>query len=433
MPSPAPSFLSAVENPAPSVTLYQAPWVVPVSSPVIRDGAVAVAGGRILAVDNAASLLAQYGCARIECCSGVLLPGLVNGHIHLELSAFTGIPRPSSGESFCDWIRALLQVRQEGRISPDEQAAAAREMLQQQYDSGVLLLLDIGNNQPAKQSPSCPSPSSWPQVVFLRELLAPTAQAEEQLLTQIALLADDVAATPHALYSTTVGVISALKRRAERLGHPLSLHVAESADEIELLRSGQGCFRNFLAERGAWEDAFPPLGTGRGIDTIGAVEYLDGLGLLDPGLLCVHCVQVSESEVRMLAARGCKVCLCPGSNRFLGVGVAPLEMMLRHNLLPALGTDSRASNDEIDLWREMQILREDHPQVNPALILAMATLGGAQALGWEQDCGALAPGRTATFLHVDSSALQAVESAEELVAILTGNGRPTMIRWVTEA
>jgi cytosine/adenosine deaminase-related metal-dependent hydrolase len=398
--------------------------VVPISSPVIHDGAVAIANGRILAVGKSSILQNQFADARVERCPGVLLPGLVNAHIHLELSAYPHIAPPAPDETFCDWIRSLLQVRQEGGIDPEAIADAAQQMLRQQYESGVLLLLDIGNIQP---SPLAANPASA-EVTFLLELLGPTAQVEEQVLTRIAALPDSVAATPHALYSTTLGIISALKQRADRLGHILSLHVAESADEIELLRSGQGCFRGFLIERGAWEDTFPPPG----IDSHGAVEYLERLGLLGTGLLCVHCVQVSEKEVQLLAARGCKICLCPGSNRFLGVGVAPLEQMLDHHLLPALGTDSIASNETLDLWREMRILREDHPGVPPAEIMAMATLGGAAALGREQDFGALAPGRKASFLNVDSQLLQGVRNEEQLLDALTGGGRPTTIRWIVE-
>ena len=416
MPSPVP--------PSPAVSLYLAPWVVPVSSPVIADGAVVIANGRILAVGGSATMRAQFAEARIERCQGVLLPGLVNAHIHLELSAYSHIPAPALDETFCDWIRSLLHVRQEGEITPEVIAGAAQKMLRQQHDTGVLLLLDIGNIQPLPLATNPPSA----EVTFLLELLGPTAKAEEQVLARIASLPDSVAATPHALYSTTHGIISALKQRADRLHHILSLHVAESADEIELLRSGQGCFRNFLAERGAWENTFPPPG----IDSHGAVEYLERLGLLDANLLCVHCVQVSDKEVRMLAARGCKVCLCPGSNRFLGVGVAPLEQMLHYKLLPALGTDSIASNEALDLWREMRILREDHPGVSPAKIMAMATLGGAVALGREQDFGTLALGRKAIFLNVDSQLLQSVRNEEQLLDALTGGGCPSTIRWIVE-
>ena len=410
-----------------AVSLYLAPWVVPVSSPVIRDGAVAVVDGRILAVGSSASLQTQFADARSEHCQGVLLPALVNAHIHLELSTFSHILRPGPDETFCDWIRSLLHLRQENLVGPEETARAARQMLRQQHAAGVLLLLDIGNIQPSPLSVT----SSPVHLVNLLELLGPTAKAEELVLARIASLADSVMATPHAPYSTTPGIMTALKERADRLQHIFSLHVAESADEIELLQSGTGCFRGFLEERGAWENAFPCLG----VDSHGTVEYLEQLGLLDTNMLCVHCVQVSEKEVQLLAERGCKVCLCPGSNRFLNVGVAPLELMLRHGLLPALGTDSSASNEELDLWQEMRILREDHPGVNSAEIMAMATLGGALAMGREQDFGTLSPGREATFLNVHSPSLQDLHDlhgAEQLLNILTTDGRPEEIRWIIE-
>lgn len=407
------------------VSVYLAPWVVPVSSPVIRDGAVATADGRILAVGSSSSLCDRFAGARVENCQGVLLPGLVNAHIHLELSAYPHIQRPSPDQSFCDWIRSLLYIRQEGRIGPEELARAAGQMLQQQHDSGVGLLLDIGNILPAPPSTNPPAV----HLSFLLELLGPDSRAEEQVLARIAALSDSVAATPHAPYSTTAGIMTALKKRADRLGHILSLHVAESTDERQLLGSGQGCFRDFLEERDVWENRFPRPG----MDGQGVVEYLECLGLLDANLLCVHCVQVSEKEVRMLAAHDCQVCLCPGSNRFLNVGVAPLELMLHHGLLPGIGTDSIASNVELDLWREMRILREDHPGVEPARILAMATLGGAQALGCGRDFGSLDPGCKASLLNVDSPALQGARSAEQLLDRLTGSGRPERIRWMGAA
>jgi cytosine/adenosine deaminase-related metal-dependent hydrolase len=396
--------------------------VVPVSSPVIINGAVAIRDGRILAVGEAFTLKSQFPEARVENCQGVLLPGLVNAHIHLELSAYR-IPQPTGDQSFCDWIRALLKLRQTGEISAPETVRAARQMLEQQHRAGTLLLLDIGNTVPA--SPAIAQATDM-HSTFLLELLGPDARAEEQVLARIGSLPDSVLATAHAPYSTTAGIMTVLKKRADRLGHIFSLHVAESVDEVVLLRSGQGCFRGFLEERGAWDGRFPRPGK----DTQGVVDYLAGLGLLDANLLCVHCVQISEEEVRRLAARGCKICLCPGSNRFLGVGVAPLERMLDQGLLPAIGTDSMASNKALDLWREMRILREDHPGVSPARILAMATLGGAQALGRARDFGTLSPGKMARLLNVRSPALQGAEDAEQLLDILTSGGQPEKLRWM---
>jgi cytosine/adenosine deaminase-related metal-dependent hydrolase len=261
-------------------------------------------------------------------------------------------------------------------------------------------------------------------------MLGPDARAERQTLARLAALPDVVAATPHALYSTTPAIIKAISQRAARLGHPVSLHLAESADEIALLRLGNGCFRSFLAERGSWDGSLALPAAGLTRKEHGAVAYLERLGLLHSRLLCVHCVQVSEDEVRLLARHECKVCLCPGSNRFLRVGRAPLEMMLQHGLLPAIGTDSIASNEGLDLWREMQILREDHPQVAPAQILKMATLGGAEALDRARDYGSLAPGRSSILLNVDDPALSAAWDGEQLLDLLTRLGRPARLRWI---
>ncbi len=407
-----------------AVSLFLASWVVPVSSPVIADGAVAIRDGRILAVGEALTLKSQFPEARVENCQGVLLPGLVNAHIHLELSAYR-IPQPTGAQSFCDWIRALLKLRQTGEISVPETVRAARQMLEQQYRAGIVLLLDIGNTIPA--SPAIAQTTAM-HSTFLLELLGPDARAEEQVLARIDSLPDSVLATAHAPYSTTAGIMTVLKKRADRLGHIFSLHVAESVDEVVLLRNGQGCFRGFLEERGAWDGRF--LRPGK--NTPGVVDYLAGLGLVDANLLCVHCVQISEEEVRLLAARGCRICLCPGSNRFLGVGVAPLERMLDQGLLPAIGTDSMASNKSLDLWREMRILREDHPGVSPARILAMATLGGAQALGRARDFGTLSSGKMASLLNARSPALQGAGDAEQLLDILTSGGQPEKLRWMGE-
>ena len=130
------------------------------------------------------------------------------------------------------------------------------------------------------------------------------------------------------------------------------------------------------------------------------MQYLHQLGLLDDKTLCVHCIHVSEAEIRLLNKAGSKICLCPGSNRYLGVGKAPVAKYLQAGMLPSLGTDSLASNPEISMWREMQQLAEDHPDVDPTDILAMATAGGAEALGLDSEIGTLEPGKQARFLTV---------------------------------
>ena len=158
--------------------------------------------------------------------------------------------------------------------------------------------------------------------------------------------------------------------------------------------------------------------------------YLRQLGILDSMTLCVHCVHITENEIRLLANSGAHICLCPGSNRFLRVGKAPVQNMLKYGLLPALGTDSIASNETLDLWREMRILREDHPGIDPGKILEMASLGGAAALQCADDFGSLSPGRRAVFLEVNPEGLDRVISESQLADILTLNGRPQEVSWI---
>ncbi len=399
--------------------LYSAPWVLPIVKPAIQDGAIAVKAGRIEAVGTVAEIRAGFSDREEIRCRGVLMPGLVNAHIHLELSHLTAVQRPAAGRKMCDWIEDLLRSRGESGLTVSERELYRQQALHNQHRSGVVLLADIGNEPQPPQH-------GLPVVFLFREFLAPTGQATAAAKALLSKLPDSVAATAHAPYSTSPELLRVLKKRTTRLGQVFSLHVAESPEEIEFLRSATGSFRDFLERRGAWDETF----SDNGDDLEGTVMYLRRLGLLDSRTLCVHCVHITENEIRLLANSGAHICLCPGSNRFLRVGKAPVQHMLRHGLLPALGTDSIASNETLDLWREMGILRADHPGIDPGKILEMATLGGAVALQCADDFGSLSPGRKAVLLEVHPQRLGRVVSESELVDILTLNGRPQMVSWI---
>jgi aminodeoxyfutalosine deaminase len=405
-----------------SPAIYTAPWVLPMADPAIRNGAVAVREGRIEAVGPAAAIRAKFHGWDEVGCRGVLLPALINAHIHLELSHLSDIKRPEGAHKLCDWIENLIQARGDNRLSSEEKERHRQHILIDQRRSGVVLLADIGNDP----APASTQPVDLPEILSFQEFLAPTGKAAASITAIIAGLPDSIAATAHAPYSSSPEIIRMLKRRAVRLGKVFSLHVAESLDEIEFLRSATGVFRIFLERRGVFDAT---IFSGNP-DLKGAVEYLEQLGVLDSGTLCVHCVHVSDNEMQLLADKGGHVCLCPGSNRFLRVGKAPLEPMLRHGLLPAIGTDSVASNETLDIWREMQILREDHSEVEPRKILEMATLGGAMALQCADDFGSLAPHRRALFLEVNVKGLSQLDTEQNLFDILTAKGRPRGISWI---
>ncbi|MEW6218565.1 MAG: amidohydrolase family protein [Thermodesulfobacteriota bacterium] len=392
--------------------LHRAPWVVPVVRPPLADGAVLAAGGRIQAVGPWAELAAGFFGPVRDYPDQVLMPGLVNAHGHLELAGCTalgqGAPQPAA--TFVHWLRGLLAARAKVGVEGTDWVGLAQEAGRGMVARGIGLALDTGN--------ALASAGLWQGQggagPFLLEVYGLGRQSKTAALQALAAtIPASQPVTAHAPYSTAAELLVLVKERSRRLGHPFSIHLAESPEEVELLATGRGPMQDFLAERGFWDGSFVAPGCG-------GAEYLDRLDLLDRGTICVHGVQLTGREIDLLAQRRAGICLCPGSNRRLGVGKPRLAAMLAAGLAPALGTDSLASNDRLCLWREMALLRQDHPGVTPAQVLAMATENGARLLGQAGSWGSLAPGRRDRFLAVSCQAATAAELENRLTTALEG-------------
>jgi cytosine/adenosine deaminase-related metal-dependent hydrolase len=404
--------------------LHRAPWIVPVTSPVLADGAVVVRNDRIVEIGTAGHLLRKYpdGLLR-EHPDCALTPALINTHIHLELSHLRIPEQKKTVAGFTDWIATLLDLRARVAATGDEVASAARDVLRRQHEEGVIALGDIGNTDLGISLAS-----EFPgTLLHFQEFLGRSAKTRHAVQGQIAMAGEDRWFTAHAPYSTHPELIRSLKERARRLNHPFPLHVAEPASEAQMLSEGCGELFSFLDSRRFLEHPYQPPAA---IDNPGSVRYLHTLGILDAETICVHCIHVSEEEAQILADTGSRVCLCPGSNRYLRVGTAPAGRFLAHGILPSLGTDSAASNPELSLWREMRLLQEDHPGVDPAKIFAMATLGGALALGLAEQYGSLAPGRTARLLAIPLR--DRANSADQLSNLLVLDNRHLQPTWINE-
>lgn len=377
-----------------SIVLHRASWVVPVSNPAIADGSVVVQNNRIIAIGPFNELSNTYPDVPIhDHGHAILTPALINAHIHLELSHLPIPQYKPQVKGFTNWIETLLSMREERGAYGEVAEEAARNAMQKQHLHGVIALGDIGNTDiGAKLGSEFPG-----TILHFNEVLGRSAKTRRAILKHVQGEPQDKLFTAHAPYSTHAELIQQLQSRAARNGHPFPIHVAEPASENEMLCCGSGELYSFFKGRGFIDDSYlPPAG----IDNRGSVQYLHTLGVLDKQTICVHCIHVDPGEIAILAETGAKICLCPGSNRYLGVGKAPVALFVKNGILPALGTDSMASNLEISLWREMKMLQEDHPEINPADIFAMATLGGAAALGIDDTTGSLAPGRTGRFLAI---------------------------------
>ncbi|CAK8715413.1 MAG: Cytosine/adenosine deaminase [Candidatus Electronema aureum] len=395
----------------PPLAVHRAPWLLPISQPPIADGGLVISNGKLLAVGRFRDIVRSHpGVAVIDHPDVLFLPGLINAHTHLELSHLAHLAKLPAPASFTEWIILLIAERAKAAGDPEAEgkriATAARAVLAAQQQHGVVAIADISNTG------LCSSLGNEfkGRLLCFSEYLRLRADAVNAALLRLHAEPDSNYCTGHAPYSTHVDLLRGLKARANRLGHVFPIHIAESSAEIELLRSGGGELRDFLEHRGLWDDTLP-LGEG------GAVNYLHRHGLLDRRTLCIHCVHIVGEEIDLLAKFGAKVCLCPGSNAYLGVDSAPVELLLRRGILPALGTDSLASNPELSIWREMRILAALHPALSPANLLAMATLGGANALGLADRLGTLEPSKDAAVLAIElrAPARTAGEVQEQLI------------------
>lgn len=392
-------------------TIHTASWVVPVNRPPFRDGGVAIADGTIAAVGELPLLQQLYPDARhIEYPQAIITPALVNGHIHLELSHLNALSSTPHESSFTDWIIRLLSIRDSVGADGEQAMSAAKETAFAQYRSGVQVIADIGNT-----TIGLALAESYPGVFFAhREYLGLAEWTLAKNCQRLEREQPSVRCTGHAPYSTHSQLLQRIKARANELGHFFPIHTAEPAAEGDMIRQGRGEMVEFIRQRGFWDHSFQTRESG------GSVNYLYDLGVLDERTVCVHAIHVSDEEMRILSGEGVKICLCPGSNRFLRTGSAPAPSYLDHGLLPALGTDSLASNPELSLWREMQIMAETFPKIDLSTIFRMATLGGAQALGIENSFGTLEPGKSGDLLTIPAS--EACSSEDEVYRFLVLTG-----------
>ncbi len=398
---------------------YRALWVVPISGPPIRDGWVTVDGGRVAALGQRRAAPAPD---ERDLGDVALMPGLVNAHTHLELSYLRGaIPLSSS---FVDWIRSVIAARRQ-RPAPAAPVIllSVNRAIEEAAACGTALVGDISNTL-VTFGPL--ARSSLAAVVFnevIRFNGADAVSVVEEASRQLeALLPTDLVRTSlaaHAPYSVAPLVFREIRRAIDR--DPFarcSVHLSESAEEVEFIRTGQGPWRAMLEELGSWDPSWVA-------PRVSPVQYLDDSGFLDERVLAVHGVHMTSSDLVRLAARRTTLVTCPRSNRCTGAGAPPLEAFYASGVRVAVGTDSLASAPSLNVFDELAAMRALAPAVPASALLDSATRQGARALGFESEFGSIEPGKRARLLAV--SVPSGTRDVEEY---LLGGVRPDEIRWV---
>lgn len=311
-------------------------------------------------------------------------PGLVNAHTHLSLTALQGLLEP---ERFEQWLPKLVSGL--SGWTAEDRAASAALGAQLALASGVTVVGDItyGFESPAA------SIAAGLGGTFYWEVLGIHAAELYARLESIGYPGTDGAGSgnrtkyglsPHSAYTSGPGLLAAVHEAAREMRAPIAIHVAESAAEVELLRRGTGPLAD-SARRLAPDLATPGQEP---------VEYLDRLGVLD-GATVVHLCEMQPSDATRLAATVRGAVTCPRSNRFLSNSIPPVSRLLAAGVPVGIGTDSAASNSDLDLMAEVRALQQADTSLTAEQLIGMVTTTGAIALGCEEHFGALEPGMEA--------------------------------------
>ena len=293
---------------------------------------------------------------------GLLIPGLANAHLHLELSWAAG--RVGGGEGLPAWVRGLMGLP---RPAPGPELDAAAASL---VAAGTALVCDIANGDTAAVLEAHGLVGIVENEVLgfgAARLPALVARVSEPDRTVGRIV---VRPTPHAIYSTPPSLIRAACRPS---AVPASIHLGEDPAERAFSESGTGPFAALLDELGVdWRWWTPP--------GLRPVAYLDDLSVLGPDLLLVHGVDLDDDDRARMAALGSPLCLCPRSNLHIGGRLPDVPALLAAGVRLCLGTDSLGSAPDLDVLAELAVLARAFPAVPMDRWLQLATTGGADAL-----------------------------------------------------
>jgi len=415
--------------------ILAAEWVLPVSSPPIANGAVAVEKDRIIAVGKKETLVKDFPAAEVEDLGpAAILPGLVNCHSHLELTAMRGLLETVEND-FLAWLLKLTKTRAEFLTAEDIEISTLLGAVEGAR-AGVTCFGDVGRSGVAslKALKEC----GLRGIVFQETEFTPdenrAKESFQKLKEKFLLLKEnetaliEIGISPHAPYTVCAGLFKRIAEFAQRENIKTSIHTAESKIEDDFMLRGEGVLEKLWRKGGAeWQ---PP-----GIST---VEYLSSLGVLDAKPLLVHCINVGDRELDLIAGSGSSIAHCPKSNAKFGHGIAPLEKILKKKIAVGLGSDSVASNNTCDLIEEARfaaLLARTRPDKEHLIaaeeMIRMMTLGGARALGLEKEIGSLEAGKQADLavISIDNAAQMPVYDPAAAIVFASG-GRDVILTMV---
>lgn len=357
------------------------------SSRVIDNGAVAVKGERIVAVGTAAEIAAKYSAPRAMNATGkVVMPGLINTHTHIPMVLFRGI---ADDLVLMEWLQKYIFPAEAKNVDEQFVRWGTRLGCLEMIQGGTTTYVDMYYFEDAIADETAlagmravlgetlidfpaPDNKTWDAGIIYTEKFAAKWKGHALITPAIA---------PHAAYTVSTDHLKQAHSFSERFRIPLVIHAAEDPAEVKTIQERYGS---------------------------SSVAYLDRIGLLDERVIAAHMIWPTSDDISTLAKRRVGVAHCPQSNMKLAGGAAPVPQMLKAGVAVGLGTDGAASNNDLNLWEEMdtaaklhKLISKDPTVINAREALEMATIRGARAIHQDKEIGSLEAGKRADLIIID--------------------------------
>jgi 5-methylthioadenosine/S-adenosylhomocysteine deaminase len=358
---------------------------------VIENGAIAVAKNKIVAVGKSSEVLAKYSSKQIiDAKDKFVIPGLINTHTHIPMTLLRGI---GGDLDLNDWLTKYIFPAEAKNVNDAFVRAGTKLGLAEMIRGGTTAYCDMYYFEDSVADETFKAGVRG----VLGETVIQFPVADNKTPAEALVYAEKYinkwknnplvipAIAPHAPYTLSTDDLLNVKKLADKLNAPVIIHVAETEKELADISKQYGA---------------RPL------------EYLNKIGFLNDRVIAAHTVHINDAEIDILKAKNVGAAHCPQSNMKLASGVAPVTQMLVKDVAVGLGTDGAASNNDLNLWEEMdtaaklqKVYRKDPKVLSAEEAFEMATIRGARALHLEKNIGSLEAGKFADIVIVDANSL----------------------------
>ncbi|MGY3215024.1 amidohydrolase family protein [Mucilaginibacter sp. HD30] len=364
--------------------IFRADYVFPINADPIRNGAIVVSDdGKIISVSQEVS--PEHANIPVEQLSGVICPGFVNTHCHVELSHLKG--KIANGEGLISFIQNVQLHRNSSQQDIADAALAADQSM---YDNGIVAVGDIANSG---VTIDLKSKSKLYYHTFVEAFAFVPEKAEEVFAKSIDLLnqfkPQSCSVTPHAPYSVSKELFKLLKKYSDSNKNLLSIHNQECEDENKFFRYKLGRFNDLYAHFGTDISFFKPQARN-------SLQSVLPLLSNKQDILLVHNTCTNLKDIYFIKRFDHKIhwCFCPNANMYIEGKLPKIDLFIDQGFNITLGTDSLASNHKLCILSEMATLQKHFPKLHLNRLLQWATINGARFLGIDHDKGTLEPGKT---------------------------------------